>query len=328
MPEAKVAVLRRNGPSRLAESLNPNDVYYSVVDGLQRLYCYCISILLVWKRDQLVDAGLLPKDAWEYFSEAVVKTGDAISATKDLLQRTTRFEVFYNIDLAGLLHYMVTFNTGQRRMSLPVQLEIMQGPLIQELENAGIPIWHDMNALPGMRQPKDQFAASTLVLAAQAFITNNAQLTATTEAESFLNESQQYLDNVGDIDDVARTIHRITTELHPEVMRVYADDPSKRFILSGGTFLLGLAAASGYVRNRNKMKTLDEALNRLLRELKKPHEDPWNLTSYQNALSMITSSRGKATRRLVYDTFLRFFSGATSELEWLDTAAQITGTTS
>jgi hypothetical protein len=27
-------------------------------------------------------------------------------------------------DLAGLLHYIVTCNTGQRRMSLPVQLEI------------------------------------------------------------------------------------------------------------------------------------------------------------------------------------------------------------
>ena len=42
---------------------------------------------------------------------------------------------------ALLLHYMVTFNTGQRRMSLPVQLEIMQRPLIQELEQrAKIPV--------------------------------------------------------------------------------------------------------------------------------------------------------------------------------------------
>jgi len=31
-------------------------------------------------------------------------------------------------------------------------------------------------------------------------------------------------------------------------------------------------------------------------------------------------------RRLVNDTFLRFFMGATAELEWLDTARQITGT--
>lgn len=327
MPEAKVAALRPSGQSRKAESLEVPDIYCSIVDGLQRLYCYCISILLVWKREELLHAGLVPKDAWDYLSEAVAASGDPKSATEALLQRTTRYEVFYNIDLGGLLHYMVTFNTGQRRMSLPIQLEIMQGPLIQELEGAGIPIWHDIQTLPGMKQPKEKFAASTLVLATQAFITNNAQVTASTEAENFLNESQQYLDNVGDIDDVAHTIHRITTELHPEIMRVYADDPNRRFILSGGTFLLGLAAACGYIRNRSKMKTLDQALDRLFKELKKSSEDPWNLTSYQQALSMITTSRGKATRRLVYDTFLRFFGGATSQLEWLDTAAQITGTT-
>jgi hypothetical protein len=31
------------------------------------------------------------------------------------------------------------------------------------------------------------------------------------------------------------------------------------------------------------------------------------------------SSRGKAIRRLVYDTFRRFFNGTTSRLEWQDT---------
>ena len=38
----------------------------------------------------------------------------------------------------GLLHYMVTFNTGQRRMSLEVQLEIMQRPLLTYREAAAI----------------------------------------------------------------------------------------------------------------------------------------------------------------------------------------------
>ena len=212
-------------------------------------------------------------------------------------------------------------------MSLPVQLEIMRKPLIGELETSGIPIWHDIETVPGARQPKERFAASALVLATQAFITNNPQITASTEAERFLDESQQYLDNVGNINDVAHTLKRISTEIHPEIMRVYASDPNRRFILAGGTFLLGLAAACGYIRNRNNMKILDLALDKLTLEMQKADEDPLNLESYQKALGMITTSRGKATRRLVYDTFLRFFSGATSQLEWLDTAAQITGVT-
>jgi len=42
-------------------------------------------------------------------------------------------------------------------------------------------------------------------------------------------------------------------------------------------------------------------------------------------MTRITFARGKNMRRLVYDTFLRFFSGVTSELEWEDTVGQILG---
>lgn len=327
MPESKVAALSRNSSDRKAKSLDEPDIDSSVIDGLQRLYCICIALLLVWRRGQLVKDGSIPNDAWEYFREAVDRTGDARSATESLLKRVIRYEVFYDIDLAGLLHYMVTFNTGQRRMSLTVQLEIMQRPLIKELEQrAKIPVWHDINKMPGMQRPKDKFAAADLVLATQAFITNNAQLSASTEAERFLNEDQAYLDNVGDINDVVHTLKRIATEIHPLICQIYADDPTRRFLLSvGGTFFQSLIAACGYMRNRNNMKMLDGALDKLTNLLKKGGEDPLDLDDYWRALQTITASRGKATRRLVYDTFLRFFGGATTELEWMDTATQITG---
>jgi len=328
MPESKVAALSRSSADRKAQELSEPAISYSVIDGLQRLYCFCIAVLLVWRREQLIRDGSLPESVWAYFSEHVSKTGDPRTATEQLLKRIIRYEIFYQIDLAGLLHYMVTFNTGQRRMSLAVQLEIMQRPLVDELEKqAKIPVWHEMRKMPGMQRPKDSFAASELVLATQAFITNNAQLTASTEAERFLNEDQAYLDNVGDINDVVHTLKRIATEIHPLMTRAYADDPSRRFILStGGTFFQSVAAACGYMRNRNNMKMLDGALDKLATLLKKGGEDPLNLDDYWKALQTITASRGKATRRLVYDTFLRFFGGATTELEWLDTASQITGT--
>src|ERR1700722_3127523 len=130
MPEAKVAALSRSAADRKAQSLSETDIDYSVIDGLQRLYCFCIALLLVWRRDELIKDGSLPADAWTYFSEHVEAAGAARAATEQLLKRVIRYEIFYQIDLGGLLHYMVTFNTGQRRMSLPVQLEIMQRPLI------------------------------------------------------------------------------------------------------------------------------------------------------------------------------------------------------
>jgi hypothetical protein len=327
MPESKVAALSHSANDRKAKSLGEPDIDYSVIDGLQRLYCFCIALLLVWRREELVKEGAIPADAWDYFKDHVQETGEVRAATRELLGRLLRYEIFYDIDLGGLLHYMVTFNTGQRRMSLAVQLEIMQRPLIDELEQkAKIPVWHEMQKLPGMTRPKDKFGAMELVLATQSFITNNAQLTASTEAERFLNEDQAYLDNVGDINDVVHTLKRITTEVHPLIVKVYANDPSRRFVLStGGTFLQSLIAACGYMRNRNNLKMLDGAIDKLVAILKSPAEDPLNLEDYWKALSMITASRGKATRRLVYDTFLRFFGGATTELEWLDTASQITG---
>ncbi len=328
MPEAKVAALSKTVEGHKASSLDQaSELNYSIIDGLQRLYCFCIAILLVLDREKLVEDGYVPKEAWEYFSGNVTGTGDATAGTRELLGRVIRYEVFYNIDLGGLLHYMVTFNTGQRRMSLPVQLEIMHQPLIGELkQRAKIPVWDEMRKQAGMTKPRDQFSAADLVLATQAFISASPQVTATDEAERFLNESQAYLDNVGDIKDVVHTFRRLATEVHPKVMAVYSEDINKRYVFSSSIlFLLGLMAACGYVRNRNNLKMLDGALDKLGGLLQDASDDPLNLEEYQEALATITSSRGKATRRLVYDTFLRFFSGATKALEWRDTASQITG---
>lgn len=324
MPETKIAALSSDGGQ--VNSLQEEGIRFSIIDGLQRLYCFLIAVLLVWQREQLVKDHYIPPEGWNFFAESVNKCGEPLAATEELLQRFIRFEIFYGISIAGLLHYMVTFNTSQRRMTLRVQLEIMKKPLIGQLKNDGIPIWEDMGRMPNGHKPKTKFPASDLVLATQAFITNNAHVTAGAEAEHFLDENQPYLDNVGDISDVRRVLKRITTEVHPKVIEVYAGDPSKRYVISnGGNFLLGFVAACGYVRNRGNMTILDRALDKLMEHLSRPVEDPVNLESYQKALSMFTRSRVRSTRSLVDDTFRRFFLGVTTELEWLDTASQING---
>ena len=277
--------------------------------------------------ENLVTKGLLPKEAWDYFKDAVPDPAGSEAETRKLLERKIRYEVFFNIDLAGLLHYMVTFNTGQRRMSLPVQLEIMRRPLLEELERKGkITIAKDIAKMPGMQTPRGQFAAADLILATEAFITNNPQVSASDEAEKLLNVGQASLDHLGDIKDVVKTFSIICNQMHGQVMKVYADHQTHRDVLSGGKlFLVGLAAACGYQRNRNNMKMLEGALEKLMNMLAQPSDDPWSLDEYQLAQKSITTSRGKGIRRLVYDTFNRFFSGATIKLEWADTATQITG---
>jgi hypothetical protein len=66
------------------------------------------------------------------------------------------------------------------------------------------------------------------------------------------------------------------------------------------------------------MKMLEGALEKLILLLKLPSEDPLGLAEYQELIKDIKSSRGKMMRRLVYDTFLRFFLGTTTRLEWMD----------
>jgi hypothetical protein len=328
MPEAKVAAMDSTG-GRLKFLQEPG-VKYSVIDGLQRLYCYCIAILLVWKRDKLIEDRAIPADAWDYFKEAVEKTGDPKTAVEQILRRTTRYELFWNIDLEGLLHYMVTFNAGQRRMSLEVQLEIMQRPLLKALEHdAKIPIFQDTAQTAGKQKPKQEFAASDLVIATRAFIEFNPQLKKLEEAEGLLEREEGYTDiqssfDVGDINDVVITLKKIAIDIHQKIMARYPDNPTHKYILSGGgVFLVSFAAACGKVRNTLNMTSLDGALQRLMKELNKPEEDPLNLEEYQETINNIKTSRGKSIRRLVYDTFLRFFNGTTNMLDWADAARQI-----
>src|ERR1700733_15236597 len=302
MPEAKVAALDGRG-GRL-KSLKEANVKYSVIDGLQRLYCYCIAILLVWQREKLIEDRCITKEAWDYLKDAIEHSGKPKDAVEEILERKIRYEIFWNIDLEGLLHYMVTYNTGQRRMSLEVQLEIMQRPLLQALEHdAKIPIFQDNQNIPGKQKPKNEFSASDLVMATRAFIEFNPQLKKPDEAEGLLEREKGYTDiqssfDVGDIRDVVATLKKITIELHPKLMEKYANNPNYRYILSGGgVFLLGFTAACGKVRNMLNMTSLEGALERLSKELEKPDEDPLNLEEYQRTLASIKSSRGKAVRR-------------------------------
>ena len=321
MPESKVAALNRDDADMRAPTLDVTNISYSIIDGLQRLYCFSIATLLSIHGRALVEEGCITQDSWEY-----VNTGDQSEQwveVKDFLIQKIRYEIFYNTDLEGFLHYMVTFNTGQRRMSLNVQLEIMQRPLLDQLKRAGIPVYHDLSRMPRERRPRDEFSAGALILATQAFLTSNPQVSGSKETERFLSQDEGYLDNLGDVQDVISMFRRIATEIHPLFVSSYEGHPQSQYILSqGGIFLAGFAAACGYIRSRINVKGLEAALDRLV-ELAKSSTDPFSLPEYHDALQQITTSRGKTTRRLVYDTFLRFFTGASVRLEWMDTMNQI-----
>ena len=73
MPESKIAAIGWAGGVR---SLTDANIRYSIIDGLQRLYCFLIAILLVWRREQLVQDGIVPEDSWNFVAESVKKLGE------------------------------------------------------------------------------------------------------------------------------------------------------------------------------------------------------------------------------------------------------------
>ena len=84
MPESKVAALGGAQEPRVG-SLDAPGIDYSIIDGLQRQFCYGLALLLVWRREALVNEGLITTDAWKYFREPVEETGDIKTATEALL---------------------------------------------------------------------------------------------------------------------------------------------------------------------------------------------------------------------------------------------------
>jgi hypothetical protein len=215
---------------------------------------------------------------------------------------------------------MVLYNTATKRMALSHQLEIMQQPLVNRLRE-GIPFFDDRRKLPGQTKPKDTFAASDLLLAFRAVISEDPYVAAEAEAERLLEDDEfsLSLDKIGDLDELFKVLEWIAKGVHGEMVRVYEGNRDRQFILSNSkTFLLGFAAALGYVRNVSK-KHLEGAMEKLITKLRSGADDPLNLDDYVEVQDEITSSRGKTIRTLVYKTFRDYFLSPTLDLDWAET---------
>ena len=84
----------------------------------------------------------------------------------------------------------------------------------------------DIEAQGRTQKPKEQFAASDLAVAAEAFITNNPQASQKELAEDFLEKDGAYASGVdiGDIADVVMMLTRVAKNIHPAMLDVYKAD--------------------------------------------------------------------------------------------------------
>ncbi len=81
MPEVKIAALR--DLSGRIKSLDENGINYSIIDGLQRSWCYSTTVLLALHREKLVTDRCITVEAWDYFRPFIEKLGDPQTAAQD-----------------------------------------------------------------------------------------------------------------------------------------------------------------------------------------------------------------------------------------------------
>jgi hypothetical protein len=284
---------------------------WTLIDGLQRTTCYIIAVLMAAFREELVEEGCLDEANWnETFKQHALACN-----VNDLLARQQPMEVFYRIDLAGVLHFMLLLNGAQRQMNAKIQLELMNIPLIKLLQVEGIQLAREQERAADNRLEKASFKGSNLIVAVQGYMQKNPQVMTTEEKESFLSEEGEYLAPVEDMDEVIEAMKIVTGPLHEAVLSRL----ESTILSEGEVFTTALMAAAGRFADMTNFDQLVAALKRLVADVQ-GGKDPLDLETYWDVYSNIKSGKGRKIRSIICASFLEYFRGNCKVLEWEENA--------
>jgi hypothetical protein len=307
VPPLRVAAVADNGV--VDEPKLAHD--WTLIDGLQRTTCYIIAVLMAALGDELVDMGCIDEKIWnEIFRE------DATACDIDeLLTRQQQLEVFYRIDLAGVLHFMLLLNGAQRQMNAKIQLELMNIPLIKLLETEGIKLLKEQEKAPDYKLEKASFKGSYLIIGVQGYMQKNPQVMTTEEKESFLAEEGEYLAPVEDMSDVIQVMKIVTGPLHNALLSRH----DSTVLSEGEVFTTALMAAAGKYADMTNFDQLLAALNRLVADVESG-KDPLAIDTYWDVYRGIKSGKGRKIRSIICTAFLEYFRGNCKHLGWEENA--------
>ena len=284
---------------------------WTLIDGLQRTTCYIIAVLMAALGDELVEMGCVDKTVWtEIFQKPA-----AACDINELLSRQQQMEVFYKIDLKGVLHFMLLLNGAQRQMSTKIQLELMNIPLVKLLEQQGIHLVKEQERAPDHKMEKASFKASNLIVAVQGYLQKNPQVKTEEEKEDFLSAEGEYLTLGGDMSEVIAVLQIVTGPLHKAVLSRL----DSTVLSEGEVFTTALMAAAGKYVDMTSFEQLLAALKRLLTDVESG-KDVLALEDYGMVYAAIKSGRGRKIRSIICAAFLEYFRGNCKQLEWEENA--------
>lgn len=309
VPPLRVAAVADNG--RVQDPKKADD--WTLIDGLQRTTCYIIAVLMAAVGKEMVEAGCIDEKIWREVFEEYAKACDV----NKLLRRQQQLEVFYNIDHAGVLHFMLLLNSAQRQMNAKIQLELMNIPLIKLLQNEGIQLAKEQEKATDYKIERSTFKGSNLIVAVHGFLQRNPQVMTGGETEAFLSEGREYLEEpVENMDGVVRVLKIVTGPLQKAVM----EHLDSTILSEGEVFTTALLAAAGKFSDLTSFDQLEAALKRLVNDVKSG-KDPLDLEKYWEVYGNIRSGKGRKIRSIICAAFLEYFRGNTKVLSWEENAS-------
>ena len=229
---------------------------------------------------------------------------------------SNKWKVFYKIDLAGVLHFMLLLNAAQRGMNAKIQLELMNIPLIKLLEQQGIKLVKEQEKATDYKLGKASFKGSNLIVGVQGYMQRNPQVMTSEEKESFLGEEGgEFLAPVEDMGEVIKVLQIVTGPLHAAVL----DRLDSTILSEGEVFTTALMAASGKYAEMTSFEQLMAALKRLIADVESG-KDPLALDTYWDVYGGIKSGKGRKIRSIICASFLEYFRGNCKQLEWQENA--------
>jgi hypothetical protein len=284
---------------------------WTLIDGLQRATCYIIAVLMAAFGDELVEEGCLDESIWN----ETFRVHAAACDVNALLARRQQLEVFYNIDLAGVLHFMLLLNGAQRQMNAKIQLELMNIPLIKLLRDEGIQLGKEQDRAADHRLDRATFKGSNLIVGVQGYMQKTPQVMTSEEKEAFLGDEREYLAPVEDMDEVISVLKIVTGPLQKAVL----ERLESTVLSEGEVFSTALMAAAGKFVEMTSFEQLMAALKRLVADIE-GGKDPLALDTYWEVYQGLKAGKGRKIRSIICASILEYFRGNCKVLEWEENA--------
>ncbi|ACV63048.1 hypothetical protein Dtox_2231 [Desulfofarcimen acetoxidans DSM 771] len=278
-----------------------------VLDGLQRTNCilYALKILSRKTEDDL----------------KILSTPNILTIDQFLDDIKIRVEIWTSLTVNGILYKMVSLNAGQTPMDLEHQFEILELPLKHEL-NSKYQIEIFTREEERKRRESLGFNISNLVEGIIAYNTESIfpkkQATAISIMDSLdikknLQESA-FVKN----DFLMQDLVWVIDTLHKKQIEKYDRQVLEKFkgiFADSDVFFIPFMAALGKARKDCDDEQFNRKKERLINLLDNGDLDPWSLQKYEASSEKIKSNIGQKRRRMVFYTFLMYFT-TVDYLDW------------